>query len=257
MTSTHEDSLRQKVHYERIHDEYEAHYYDRYSLSYREQFILDPLLADVNLNDRDVLDVASGSGHNTLLLRRHFPRMRAVGLDISDSACEAYRRTTGGDAVQGDLTRPLSLSRQFDSAIVIGGLHHCVTNLPQVFDNMAALLKPNGVLLMMEPSADSILEGLRQRWYQRDHFFDAPTEHALSHDELLKLAGDRFRAEVVRYIGGPAYFLVLNSLVLRVPLGAKKWVAPVTFPLERAFNSLNSRGLAAVFIARWRRTWIV
>jgi SAM-dependent methyltransferase len=253
MTTTSDESLRQKVHYERIHDEYEAHYYDKYSLEYREQFILSPLLAHVDLNDRDVLDVASGSGHNTLLLRRHFPRMRAVGLDISDSACEAYRENTGGAAVQGDLTRPLSLPQQFDTAIVIGGLHHCVTNLPQVFDNMAALLKPNGALLMMEPSADSMLEGVRQRWYRRDHFFDAPTEHALSHDELLRLGGGRFRAEVVRYIGGPAYFLVFNSLVMRVPLTAKKWVAPITFPFERAFNRFNSRALAPVFIARWRR----
>jgi SAM-dependent methyltransferase len=253
VTST-ADSLRQKAHYERIHTAYEAHYYDATSLRYRDQFILRPLLDGVDLNDRDVLDVASGSGHNTRLLQRRFPRVRAVGLDISDAACDAYRRETGGVALQADLTRPLTLRSQFDAAIVIGGLHHCIVNLPQAMDNLAALVRPGGVLLMMEPSADSALQAIRDRWYRQDTYFDAPTERALSHDELLRLADDRFSPEVLRYIGGPAYFLILNSLVLRVPLGAKRWIAPLTFLTERAFNMLNSRTLSPVFLARWRRT---
>jgi ubiquinone/menaquinone biosynthesis C-methylase UbiE len=247
------DSLRQKAHYEHIHDEYERHYYDVHSLRYREDFILEPILSGIDLNDREALDAASGSGHNTVLLRGRFPRLRAIGLDISDAACETYRRVTGGDAMQGDLTKPLELDRQFDAAIVIGGLHHCVVNLPQAIDNLARLVKPNGVVLMMEPSSDGVLERLRNRWYRGDPYFDAPTEHALSHDELIGLSGGRFRAEVVRYIGGPAYFLVLNSLIMRVPLGAKGWMAAVTWPLERAFNRLNSRRAASAFIARWRR----
>lgn len=252
-TTSRESSLRQKAHYERIHDEYEAHYYDAPSLRYREQFIFDPLLAGMDFNDCDVLDVASGSGHNTLLLRHRFPRLRAVGLDISGTACHAYRETTGSEAVQGDLTRPISMSRQFDAAIVIGGLHHCVVNLPQAIDNLANLLKPGGVLLLMEPSAEGFLESARKLWYRNDRFFDAPTERALSHDELLALGGGRFRTDLVRYVGGPAYFVIFNSLVLRVPLSAKPWLTPVTFPLERAFNALNSRAAAPVFIARWRR----
>ncbi|HET9387419.1 MAG TPA: class I SAM-dependent methyltransferase [Gemmatimonadales bacterium] len=253
MAENREASLRQKAHYERIHEEYEAHYYDEHSLRYRERFFLDPLFAGLDFNDRDVLDVASGSGHNTVLLRRRFPRLRAAGVDISEAACSGYRRTTGFDAVQGDLTRPLSLSRQFDAAMVIGGLHHMVVNLPQAVDNLAAFVKPGGWLLMMEPSADSILEGARALWYRQDRFFDAPTERGLSHGELLALAGERFRAERVRYIGGPAYFVIYNSLVLRVPLRAKGWIAPFVFPLERAFNAFNSRLTAPVFIARWRR----
>jgi SAM-dependent methyltransferase len=253
MTMSTVDSLRQKAHYEQIHDEYEAHYYDKHSLRYREDFIFRPLLAGIDLNDLDVLDAASGTGHNTLLLRRRFQRMRAVGLDISDAACAGYRDVTGGEALQGDMTQPLAFGRQFDAAVVIGGLHHCVVDLPQAIDNLARLVRPNGVVLMMEPSADGILESLRNRWYRGDHYFDAGTEHALSHDKLLQLADKRFRAEIVKYIGGPAYFLVLNSLVLRVPLSAKRWVAAAAWPFERAFNHLNTRRAAAAFIARWRR----
>jgi SAM-dependent methyltransferase len=247
------ESSRQKQHYEQIHDAYEAHYYDRESLLYRDRFIFAPLLDGIDLTDRDVLDVASGSGHNTVLLQRRFPRMRATGLDISESACRAYERTTGCRAMQRDFTRPLSLGRQFDAAVVIGGLHHLVTNLPQALENLASVLRSGGLVFMMEPSADGMLEGLRRLWYQRDGYFDAPTEHALSHDALLTLTGGRFGVDVVRYIGGPAYFAILNSLVLRVPLRAKPWLSAVTFPMERAVNALNLRAWAPAFVARWRR----
>ena len=247
------DGERQKAHYEAIHDAYEAHYFDEQSCAYRDRFILAPILAGLDLNGKDVLDLASGSGHNTLLLQRRFPGLRAMGLDISDTACTAYRTTTGFLAMQGDLTRPVSLPRQFDVAVVIGGLHHCVADLSRALDNVAAALRPGGVFLMMEPSSDSFLERARSVWYRSDRYFDAPTEHALSHDELLRMAAGRFRSEVVQYIGGPAYFAILNSLVLRVPLAAKRWLSPGLFPLEAAFNSLNARKLGAAFIARWRK----
>src|SRR5215813_356269 len=184
MTSSVESSgsVRQKLHYEHIHDDYEAHYYDKPSLRYRQRFIFDPLLRDVDLNDRDVLDLAAGSGHNTLLLHRRFPRLRATGTDIAEAACAAYVRTTGFPAIHGDFTRPLSIDRQFDAVVVIGGLHHLVTNLPQALANLAAVVRTGGIVLMMEPSADSMLEGARRFWYERDAYFDAPTEAALSHD---------------------------------------------------------------------------
>ena len=247
------DSQRQKQHYETIHDEYEAHYYDETSLRYRDQFIFAPLLDGIDLHDKDLLDVAAGSGFNTRLLQRRFPTLRAVGLDISNSACSAYAGNTGFPALAADLTAPLTLDRQFDAAIVVGGLHHCVVDLPQTLANLAAAVRPGGVLLMMEPSADCWLEGARKFWYRKDRFFDAPTEEALSHKRLLTMAGGAFTAERLHYIGGPAYFGILNSLVLRVPLSAKSWLAPAAFPLEHAFNALNSRRLAPVFVARWRR----
>ena len=56
------DSDRQRVHYEEIHDEYEAHYYDRHSLRYRERFIFAPILNQIDLNDCDMLDLASQLG---------------------------------------------------------------------------------------------------------------------------------------------------------------------------------------------------
>jgi SAM-dependent methyltransferase len=245
--------LRQQAHYEIIHDEYHAHYYDTWSLAYRERFILDPLLAGVDLNRKRVLDVASGSGFNTQLLQRRYPGVIATGVDISPSACAAYTDVTGFPAVQADLTQPHRWAEPFDAAIVIGGLHHCVSNLPQTLDNLAAAIRPGGLLLMMEPSAECWLEGARRLWYRQDRFFDAPTEHALSHDRMLASADRLFEPVMRRYIGGPAYFLVLNSLVLRVPIRAKALVSRLTFPMEALFNRFNSAAAAPVFLARWRR----
>jgi SAM-dependent methyltransferase len=246
--------LRQKAHYERMHDVYEAHYYDPTSLAYRDRFLLEPLVAGLDLDGAHVLDLACGSGFTTQALQRRFPRLTATGLDISEAACRAFERTTGGRAIPADLTRPWTPERTFDAAIVIGGLHHCVADLRQALANVAAALRPGGVFLMMEPSAECWLEGVRRLWYRRDRYFDAPTEQALGHDDLVRLAGGDFEADMVRYLGGPAYFAILNSLVLRVPLAAKPWLAPALFPLESAVNALNSRRAGPIFIARWRRT---
>jgi hypothetical protein len=128
-----------------------------------------------------------------------------------------------------------------------------VSNLPQAVANLTAVVRGGGVVLMMEPSADSALDGLRRFWYRRDSYFDAPTERALSHDALLALTGGAFAPEVVRYVGGPAYFAVFNSLVMRVPLRVKPWLAFATFPMEAAINAMNLRSWAPIFVARWRR----
>src|SRR5215216_1184649 len=152
MKAVVDGGVRQQAHYETIHNDYEAHYYDEWSLAYRSRFILDPLLQDVNLEGKRVLDVASGSGFNTLLLQRRYPGLRATGADISPSACASYTRITGCPALHVDFTKPHEWADPFDAAIVIGGLHHCVSNLPQTLSNLATALRPGGLLLMMEPN---------------------------------------------------------------------------------------------------------
>ncbi len=141
-----------------------------------------------------------------------------------------YRNITGERAELVDLTREFAATDPFDAAIVIGGLHHLVADLPQAMRNIAAIIKPGGHLLMMEPSYDFVLNAVRTRWYVRDTYFDHETESALSHDALLEVAQPFFKGEMLRYFGGPAYFLILNSLITRVPLGAKRYLGPYSSP---------------------------
>jgi SAM-dependent methyltransferase len=250
------DSERQKVHYERIHNEYEAHYFDDESNEYRRRFMLGPLVSGIDLNGKLLADLASGSGHNTLLLRDQFPELRAEGFDISSDACRDYQKHTGFPGHQTDLTKPGSVSAfegRFDAALVIGGLHHCVADLPTTIDNVARLLRPGAHFMMFEPNAGYALESARKLWYKNDHLFDAETERALTHRELTELAGDRFEVELVEHLGGPAYFLVLNSMVFRIPKSIKRRIAGPTMAVESVWNKATRPFTSAYFVARWRR----
>ncbi len=248
------DSSRQKQHYTEIHDAYEAHYYDASSMKYRSRFIYDWLFDHINLSNASVADLACGSGYNSMAVMERFSGVRTVGFDISEPACASYQRMTGNPAYPIDLTRPTGMTEQFDGAIVVGGLHHCIADLGQTLRNIATMVKPSGHLLMMEPSADFALNVVRDKWYATDKYFDAPTEQALSHDAILKQAAPYFEGEAVRYFGGLAYFLILNSLVMRVPLSVKPMLWPIVKPVEVAFGNIPWSGMYPCFLAKWKRT---
>jgi SAM-dependent methyltransferase len=246
-------SARQKHHYHRIHEAYEAHYFDASSIRYREHFIFDPLVSGLDLRGKRVADIGCGSGFNSIILKERFENLRTVGFDISTRACERYRSLTGEPAEVVDLTREISPPKPFDAAIAIGVLHHLVTDLPRAMQNIAAMIKPGGHFLIMEPSGKFFLNSVRKRWYELDNYFDAETERALSHDELLKAAQPFFTCEMLQFFGGPAYFLIFNSLITRVPLGAKPLLWPLLKPLETLYGALPWPNLHACYLARWRR----
>lgn len=248
------NSHGQKAHYEIIHDAYEAHYYDETSMAYRHRFIYEPLFEGVQLNGASVADLACGSGHNSLALREYFPSVSTTGYDISESACRDYQLHVGGAAHQVDLTQPLTPAETHDAAIVIGGLHHCVVDLGTTFRNIARMIRPGGRFFMMEPNDEFFLSAVRRIWYRKDQWFEADSEAALKHKEIASLAAPYFVPRRVIYIGGPAFYLILNSLITRVPLRAKPYLASVLFPFETLYNRLPGHAAFAVFLAEWERT---
>lgn len=247
-------SVRQQAHYEQIHDIYERHYYDDWSMRYRGEFIFPLLWKNLDLNDKSVAELASGSGHNSLALADQFPRIRLTGYDISPSACREYQRNVGRPAHHMDLTKPFEPTELVDAAFIIGGLHHCVADLGQTLRNVAGLLKPGGIFIMLEPNSQFFLEAVRNVWYRLDKSFDAETEHALNHDDIFKLVEQYFRCEDLHYFGGPAFFGVLNSMILRIPLWSKPVLSPPLMVAERLWNRLPGRSYHNVFLGRWIRT---
>lgn len=247
----------QKAHYERIHDAYEMHYYDPPSMEYRRRFIYEPLFEGLDLRNRSVADLACGSGHNSDELISMYPGVLCTGYDISQKACDDYRDRIGRLARVIDLTVPYEPEEQHDAAIVIGGLHHCVSDLECTLRNVARMIKPGGAFLMMEPNDEFILSFIRRIWYRNDRWFEADTERALRHAELEEIAKPWFTFDKVKYFGGPAFYLILNSLITRVPLGAKPALAALTFPMESAYGRLPGSAPFAAFLARWRRNDVI
>jgi SAM-dependent methyltransferase len=244
---------RQKEHYESIHDAYEDHYYDATSMAYRERFYYDPLFAGLELNDRDVAELASGSGHNSRVALQRFPRTRVTGFDVSSAACEAYRRRVGRPCHELDLTQPLVNSGSFDVVMMIGGLHHCVADVPTALDNVARMVRPGGFFVLLEPNRRFALERLRRFWYRVDRYFDAATEAALDHDEVLALTRGKFALLDCRYMGGPGYFLIAQSLLFRLPKRLKAALGPALMASDALYNRLPFRLAFPYFVARWRR----
>src|SRR5262249_14928230 len=185
-------SARQADHYDRIISAYDEHYYDEASLAYRKEFILDPLLCALDLSGKRVADLACGSGRTSLQVMERFPTVQMTGFDISPEACRRYHEVTGRPSCQFDLTRSVLVEGPFDAAVIMGGLHHCASNLAAALNNVARMIKPEGSLLLFEPNADYALQFARRIWYRLDGYFDADTESALSHDTLLRMAGNAF-----------------------------------------------------------------
>jgi len=248
-----ETSDRQAGHYDRILPDYDRHYYDRRSTEYRERFIIDPLVAGLDLRGKRVADLACGSGETSLSLRRRFPGVALTGFDISPEAARKYEARVERPCHPLDLTKPHQTDEIFDAAIIMGGLHHCIADLATTLGNIAGMLKPGAPFLLFEPNREYFLQFARDIWYRADHYFDAATEDGLAHGALLNSANGAFHPEQVRYFGGPAFFLVYNSLVFRMPHRVKRVVAPPLMALEAGFNQLPGKRLFSSFTARWRR----
>jgi SAM-dependent methyltransferase len=248
-----QDSSLQRDHYDRILGEYDDAYGDPMSLEYRQRFFLSPLWRGMDLNGTDVADIAAGSGHSTIAVKERFPTARVIGFDVSERAVQAYMRRTGCEARVWDVTGNDPPSRSFDVGIVVGGLHHCVRSIDRALDNIAHVIRPGGVLLMVEPNRDTFLEPVRRHWYRQDSYFESSTEGALSYQELAALGQRWFEPVWVRYMGGLAYFVVYNSLVLRVPPTLKRSVARPLMAFEQVTNTLPVKRLFPYFVARWSR----
>jgi SAM-dependent methyltransferase len=243
----------QKAHYEAIHNSYEQHYYDQTALDYRRRFVIAPFVQGIDLSNARIADIACGSGWNTAILRERFPQAQFHGYDISERACEDYRRNTGFEATCCDLGDMTFAGQPYDAAIVVGGLHHMVNDLPRATTAIAAMIRPGGHLLAYEPNRHFFLNGVREVWYRRDRYFEEESERALGLQELTAHFAGKLEPIDQRYLGGPAYMLILNSLVLRVPLGVKKPLAGILTAAELAYNSLPGRAAFPSFISRWRK----
>lgn len=242
----------QKRHYERLAAEYdEGHYDDPWSRRYRRRFIDAPLLDGLDLNGREVLEAMCGGGHvaATLLERG----ARVTGLDISAAGIDSFRRRWPEcKAVCASILDSGLPAESFDVAIVVAGLHHLHPHVPEAIEEVHRLLKPGGTFCFMEPHRGSLPDWFRRRWYRIDPLF-LDNEAAIDLAALKGRFADHFEVVTERYGGNLAFLLVQNSLVFRIPLGAKRFYAPLLLPLEAALGRLQGRRLSCFALCRWRK----
>lgn len=212
------DASRQQQHYDRV----SAHYVANLSYPHTREYMayLDRVLLERVETQAlgTVAEICCGSGEAFELLG---PRvLRGVGVDISvsmlESALRRHRRP-GLGFVQGDATRLPLADAAFDSAFMLGGVHH-VGDRRALFAEIRRILKPGGLFYFREPVSDLPLwRALRWIVYRVSPALDHETERPLLYREtapLLDAAGLALRTW--HTCGFAGFCLFMNSDVLVV-----------------------------------------
>jgi SAM-dependent methyltransferase len=246
-----EDEERQKAHYDAIGDAYEAHAMDPDTRAYRREFIDEPLLENIELEGRDVLEAMSGGGHSTAFLLERGARV--TGLDISPELVARFReKWPQTEAVCASILDSRLPDASFDCVVVVGGFHHLHPGIDEAVDEIHRLLRRGGYLCFSEPHVGSLPDRIRRFWYRRDPIFEE-NEAGVNLDELKRKHGHLFEVITERYIGSVAYILVLNSLVLRMPRRVKRLYSPLALAVERLLAPILRKSTACAVSCQWRK----
>jgi SAM-dependent methyltransferase len=241
----------QKLHYDRIAQEYEAHYDDSSSQRYRDKFFHRIMFDRINLSGLKVLEAMCGSGQITKFLLSEGARV--TGLDISNEAiCSFSKRWPQCNAICASLLDSGLESGSFDVVSIVGGLHHLPPYVENAIGEIHRILRPGGYLCFAEPHKGSLPDLIRQLWYKHDSLF-ASNEEAIDLTELKHAFASKFSFIRERYLGNVAYLLVLNSMVFRIPLRWKPIYSPALIQLETLINLLQSKMTSCLVVCQWQK----
>lgn len=242
----------QREYYNRLLDRYEAHYDDPTSQAYRRKYIFEPMFAGVDFSGTNVLEAMCGSGPTTSYLLERGAVV--TGLDVSDSAVQSFvNRWPNCSGIRASIFDCGLPAESYDMVIVQAGLHHLHPRLEDAIEEIYRILKPGGYFCFSEPHAGSLYDGARNLWYRFDRDIFAENEASVDVEDMKRQNAGRFNFQVEHYLGNVAYFLVAQSMVLRIPLAAKKYYAPIAFALETLLGPLMGRKTAPLVACRWQK----
>ena len=242
---------QQQQHYDTIAADYEAHYSDEWSVEYRRRFIYEPMFAGLNLAGLQVLDAMCGSGQTTSYLLARGASV--TGLDISNEVIDTFQsRWTGANVVKRSLLDSGLPDNSFDCVAVVGGLHHIHPNVKAAVREIHRVLKPGGHFCFMEPHSGSLPDVVRKVWYRFDRFF-SDNEASIDIDRLQDDFAEEFELKRLTHLGNVAFLLVLNSLIFRIPHGAKKIFAPWLLKVEPLINKLQTKLTSCFVVAQFEK----
>ena len=241
----------QQAHYDRIAQEYDAHYNDACSQEYRIRFQYETAFAGIDLTGKRVLEAMCGSGHTTQYL---LSRGAAVtGLDISPREITSFRqRWPDCEGICASALDSGSDNDSFDCVVVSGGLHHVHPHLSRVVREIHRILKPGGYFCFIEPHSGSLPDTVRKIWYKHDSLF-AENEAAIDVAALKAEFASAFNFNFETYLGNVGHLLVLNSMVFRIPLSLKPIYTPLVIRMESVLNRVLGPSLSCNVIAQWQK----
>jgi ubiquinone/menaquinone biosynthesis C-methylase UbiE len=180
--------------------------------------------------DRATLDAIGGGDLGTVAelccgrgeaLKLFGTRARTyVGIDISENMLQSTLKAYDHPHaifVQADATRTPLAPDSIDTVIMLGGVHH-VPARPQLFKEIARILKPAGRFLYREPVSDFLpWRALRAIIYRMSPMLNHATERPLLYEETVPVL-ERAGLQSVRYQthGFFGFCLFMNSDVLFV-----------------------------------------
>lgn len=245
--------------FNRIADQYHQHYHDPTSLWFRQQLLYPAAFGHItHWKGLRVLDLMAGTGELTIELLRRGAQVTAV--DISSQQLELLKRSADQQQLAASLeimTSDVFLLQfgagSFDLITCWGGLHHLMPRVGELFEKAFPWLSPQGQLICFEPVAPSLFNLPRRCWYALDrHYFEsneAPIEvRSLEH----QLKG-QWSLEREFYGLGPYYLFLYNSLIWRLPLGLKRYLAPWFYVIDRVFSGRIPIWMAMYGILVWRK----
>ena len=227
--------IDQKKRYDAEAILHSEHYNDKYTQMYRNEFMRAPLFKD-KLKGIYILDAMCASGIETGYLIELGAEV--VGVDISEKNVEEYTKRWGKPCYLNSIHKTSFPDNSFDAIYINGGLHHVLPLLKETISEVYRILKPGGHFYFLEPNKDTWVNQLRKIWYKIDNKF-TEDEEAISYQNTLKpLLSIGFEEKSLNFGGNIAYIIIGQSLVLRIPKHYKKYLAPISFFLERIFSKL-------------------
>ncbi len=241
----------QKQFFDSISEQYLDHYNDPDSIYYRKKYIYDPMIRGMNVDDKVVLDAMCGSGQISEFL---YPLQCTLhGLDLSEKQTALYKKRFPLAHVHAhSIVKTPFPDNYFDLIFLFGGLHHVHPHVKTVVAEIFRIVKPGGYFIFGEPHACSIVDKARQVWYKTDGFF-MENEAAIDYVRLTRDFSCYFDVVGTEYFGNFAYYLIYNSLILRVPLSVKKIISPLFFFVESRIQPFQTHFFSSYVIAQWRK----
>jgi hypothetical protein len=97
------------------------------------------------------------------------------------------------------------------------------------------------------------MDWARRMWYCVDRRMFASGEAAIDLRGLRERHRGEFAYDRELYFGNVAYFLTLNSMVLRIPVRLKSVYTPACMRIESMLSGMQGKFLSAGAICVWRR----